>query len=342
MELQFRPAVRKAVPMLMSVAGTSGSGKTYTALLLAAGIAGPNGKVGFLDTENLRGSMYADSPGIVAALPQGYLIMDLTSPFTPARYIAAIDAAENAGIKVLIIDSGSHCWEGVGGCTEMAEADKGRWNRAKIQHRKYINRMLASSMHIILCLRAREKSKIIPAHESPTKKEQTISLGIMPVCEKNTPYEFFLSLQLDEKTHNATPLKVPEPLLHLFPPGKIKLLTKADGEAIRKWNDTGAAMPEADRLQQRARAAAETGMATYQAFWQSITAAQRKSLAGAHAELKALADQVDRESIEEVDRLPDAIEHSIGTQIRCKGVLYEVRDNDETYVWMPIQPTAGK
>lgn len=290
-ELKFRKAERKAVPLIMSISGTSGSGKTYSALLVAAGLAGPTGRVGFIDTENRRGCFYADSPGIMRALPNGFDIMDLDAPFSPARYIAAIDAAEEAGITVLVIDSGSHEWEGTGGCSEMAEVDKGRWNRAKIANRRYVYRLLYSTMHIIVCLRAREKSKIIPKHESKTGKEETISLGILPIAEKNFVFEMLLSLQLDEKTHHAIPVKVPEPLAGLFPGNQM--LTMADGERIRQWNEVGAIMNPTEQLRKRASLEASRGREAYRLFFGSITPAQRKALAPYHEQLKFDAEQVD-------------------------------------------------
>src|SRR3954463_11050162 len=122
-EFVIQDAVRHAVPQIISLSGVSGSGKTYSGILLAGGIAGPNGKIGFLDTENGRGSMYADSPGIVSAIPQGYKRIEMSAPFSPKRYIKAIDAFEKAGFNVLVIDSGSHAWEGDGGCSEIAEND---------------------------------------------------------------------------------------------------------------------------------------------------------------------------------------------------------------------------
>jgi hypothetical protein len=101
MSVIIAPAKRKSVPMLISLAGVSGSGKTYSALLLAAGLAGEKGTIGFLDTENGRGSMYADSPGIQAALPDGYEIAEMREPFAPARYSEAVEAFEGHGCKVL-------------------------------------------------------------------------------------------------------------------------------------------------------------------------------------------------------------------------------------------------
>jgi hypothetical protein len=313
MPLEFKPASRKAVPMIGCVSSVSGGGKTYTSLLLAAGIAGPSGKVGFIDTENGRGEMYADSPGIMAALPNGYLYLRFDPPFSPARYIEHLKAAEDAGITVCIVDSGSHEWEGIGGVDEMAnsEANKkkgnfGRWAIPKSEHKKFVYHLLSSPMHVIVCLRAREKTKQFKRGEvmslsagnvdaaQVADKDCVVSVGLQSVCEKNFQYEATWAVQLDEYSHNAVPVKVPEPLLGMFPKGG-RTLTKADGEAIRKWNETGSAMAEHEQLQKRARMAAEEGLAVYQEFFKGISAAQRKALEGVHAGLKATAEAVDRE-----------------------------------------------
>lgn len=337
--LTFRKAVRQAVPMVMSIAGVSGSGKTYSALLIAAGIAGDKGRVGFIDTENGRGSMYADSPGIKAALPQGFEILDLPAPFSPGRYIEAIDAAEAAGINVLVIDSGSHEWEGTGGCAEMAEKDKGRWNRAKLANKRYVYRLLYSTMHVIVCLRAREKSKIIPKEQSASKKEEYISLGVLPIAEKNFVFEMLLSLQLDEKTHAAIPVKVPEPLLPLFPGGRV--ITKADGERIRLWNETGVIADPGEQLAKRARAAAEDGMRSYKAFFETLTPAQKKSVTPHHAANKAIAEAADREAVsgepEDVEAKPDPVPLPEGFRVRYQGKLWQVAHGEDQSTWIQVQ-----
>ena len=261
MALVFKKAHRKAAPLLISLSGVSGSGKTYSALLLAAGLAGPAGRVGFIDTENNRGTMYADSPGIVKALPDGYDIVQLEPPFTPARYIEAISAAEKTGINVLCIDSTSHEWEGTGGCVEIAENNKLRgmpnWSKAKMEHKKFLNHCLSSPMHIIFCLRAREKVKIVEVNG----KTEVVPIGITAICEKGFVFEQVLSLMLDETTHFAKPVKVPEPLAPLFP--QSHLITKQDGERIRQWNDTGSSADPNEQLKKRARAAADEGTTVY-------------------------------------------------------------------------------
>lgn len=335
MALQFRPAVREAVPMPIAISGPSGSGKTFTGLLIAAGIAGPTGKVGLMDSENGRGKLYADSPGIKKALPNGYLYAELPAPFSPESYIRAIDDAEAAGINVLVIDSGSHEWEGPGGCEEIAEKAPKKWATAKKEHKKFVYRLLYSSMHIIICLRAREKIKIVGKEHIP--------LGILPICEKNFMFEMLLSLQLETGTHHATPVKVPEALQSAFPGGRV--LTKEDGEKIRQWIDSGSAADSDDRLRKRARLVAEDGMRAYTEFFNGITAAQRKMLAATtHAENKAIAekaDQVAKTDIPEVDRLPDEVEQVAGTVMRCNGTDWRVvADAEGNHRWTEAQAAA--
>lgn len=331
MALEFRPAVREAVPMPIALSGPSGSGKTYTALLMAAGIAGVTGKVALLDTENGRGKLYADSPGIRKALPNGYLYAELTS-FAPSDYIGAIDDAEAAGITVLVIDSGSHEWEGPGGCDEIAEKAHKKWITAKKEHKKFVYRMLYSTMHIIICLRAREKVKVVGS--------QYIPMGILPICEKNFMFEMLLSLQLQDGTHYAAPVKIPEALAGVFPGGRM--LTKDDGAKIREWIDSGSVGNSDDRTKKRARLAAESGMKAYLDFFASLTPSQRKILAAStHAENKSVAEAVDKEGeIPEVDKLPDAIEQVVGTLMRCNGSTFAVVDSEDGYRWAETQAAA--
>lgn len=305
--MEIKRAVRHSVPMIVSLSGVSGSGKTFSALLVAAGLAGPDGKVGFIDTENGRGCMYADSPGIMAALPGGYNTIELGPPFHPNRYVEAIDTFENAGYRVVVIDSGSHAWSGEGGCTDIAEKDKGRWNHAKLANKRFVNRLLFSSMHIVVCLRAQEKSKIIKLSNG---KEETISLGILPISEKGFPFEMLLSFFMEERTNLATAIKCPEPLRQIF--AAPRLLTKKDGELIRSWNDTGIATDPDAQLTKRSRAVAEGGVEKYRAFFAALTKEQRKALAGVHEENKKTAEEASRipvfGSAEEPVEWPDAFD----------------------------------
>ena len=60
MSFEIKPAVREKTHVLVSLAGPSGCGKTYSALLMARGLVGSSGKIGFIDTEAKRARHYAD------------------------------------------------------------------------------------------------------------------------------------------------------------------------------------------------------------------------------------------------------------------------------------------
>lgn len=229
--MKIEPVKRAGARVVIGLAGTSGSGKTYSAILLAYGMAGRVGnKVGFLDTENRRGSLYAD------ILPNGdkFLIGYLMPPFSPAAYIEAIDSFEKAGVEVLVIDSVTHEYEGEGGCEDIANDGNPklpRWNIAKREHKKFVNRMLFSSMHIIVCVRAREKTDM----KNP---KAIVSLGIQPVQEKNFMFEMTASLMMRDEGESQKLLKVPAELRGALG-REVGYLTIEDGEAVRAWVDGG-------------------------------------------------------------------------------------------------------
>jgi hypothetical protein len=343
-DFNFTPAQRRAVRLLISLSSVSGGGKTYSALLLAAGLAGPGGKVGMIDTESERGTMYADSPGIMKALPGGYLISQMNPPFAPQRYVAAITAAENAGVDVLVIDSTSHEWEGVGGCCDIAEATKlggmDNWAKAKTEHKKFLYRCLLSSMHIVFCLRARDKVKIL---KGVPAKDMVVPLGIQPIAEKGFVFEMTLAFNLDEITHFAVPAKVPEPLVPLFP--KEHLLTVADGERIREWNETAPPPVAAEQILKRARLAAEQGMAVYKSFYDALSKPQQLVLKGAaHAENKAVAAVADKADgppagLENLAEFPD---QPVDEWYRVDGKFYRMNEEAGNYrEWNPKEENAG-
>ena len=58
-ELVFTPAAPGNEAWLIALVGASGAGKTNSALRLARGIAGPNGRIGVADTENKRAKFFA-------------------------------------------------------------------------------------------------------------------------------------------------------------------------------------------------------------------------------------------------------------------------------------------
>jgi hypothetical protein len=203
----FRPAVREQVGLIIGLAGGTGSGKTRSAMRLAAGIAGDD-PFAVIDTEAGRAKHYADD----FKFDHG----DLVPPFTPDRYTEAIIAADKAGYPVIVVDSMSHEWAGDGGVLDMQESELDRmagndygkrervklaaWIKPKMQHKHMVQKLLQVRAHLILCFRAEPKIEMVKKDgklEMQAKQSLVGKDGWIPICEKNLPFEttcYFLLL----------------------------------------------------------------------------------------------------------------------------------------------------
>jgi hypothetical protein len=148
--LTLQRAKRAKVKLKIALSGPSGSGKTMSALKLARGLVGDWSKIAVIDTENGSASLYSHLGP--------YNTMQLGAPYSPERYIEAIKACTDAGMECVIIDSMTHEWNGRGGCLEIVDQLGGRyqdWSKVTPRHRKFIDAMLQSPMHIIGTMRTK-------------------------------------------------------------------------------------------------------------------------------------------------------------------------------------------
>lgn len=284
--INIRKAEREGARLVIGLAGISGSGKTLSALMLAYGLANGDGtKVGFLDTENRRGSLYAsddtyekiqESLGLKER-PDAFWIGDLEPPFSPQRYIDAIREFEQAGVEVLVIDSISHEWEGTGGCEEiatLANPMKPQWNRAKAEHKRFMNALLQSNMHIICCIRAREKVKLVKVNGKTEYEPQ----GIMPVTEKNVMFEMTASLMMWDSGSAQQVMKCPEELRGILG-RETGYISAQDGLALRQWVQGGNKLdPKVEAYRNKLRGVTEQGAQYTQECWDKTPANIRKAL----------------------------------------------------------------
>ena len=284
--LQIRKAKREGARLIIGLAGPSGEGKTFSALLLAYGLARGDGtKVGVLDTENRRGSLYADEPlfGMVKkqlgmkANPEPFLIGDLYAPFSPSRYIEAIKEFQAAGVEVLVIDSATHEYEGTGGCIEIAEAGNPKipnWNRAKAEHKRFMNAVLQCDMHVIFCVRAREKA----TPEKVDGKTVFRDLGMQPIQEKNFMFEMTASLMLRDSGARQDVMKCPADLRGIMGRGE-GYLTAADGLALRAWVDGAKQLdPNVERYRNALQMKTEAGVSAVRDAWGKTPDAIKQAL----------------------------------------------------------------
>lgn len=286
--LEIKPAVRGGSKAIIALAGETGDGKTYTALKIARGMVNKSSEIGFLDTEHKRGSLYAH------ILDGHFMIGDLVPPFSPSRYSAAIKEFQEAGIKALVIDSGSHEWEGEGGCDDIANAKVGKmdnWIGAKREHKKFMNTLLHCDMHVIICLRAREKTDF----KNPAKP---VSLGVKPICEKNFMFEMMASVLMLNQGKSQKWLKMPEELKSAFGTGE-GYLGEETGRKILQWIDTGDKEdPAITKIKSEMLMACEFGLAGVIAIWNKCTPAQKKKLEAHKNVCKEAAEEYERQEKE--------------------------------------------
>ena len=241
MAFTFRPAIRDNVSLLIGLAGSSGSGKTYTAMRLASGMMSDARPFAVIDTEAGRAKHYADQ----FRFDHG----DLRPPFEPRAYADAIAAADAAGYPVIVVDSCSHEHAGEGGILDMQEAEFARlggrdavkmlsWVKPKGEHRRMMSRLLQIRAHLILCFRAEEKIEMVRGKDGGMEVRKKVTPtgldGWVPICEKTLPYELTASfLLMASRPGVPLPIKLQEQHRALFPLDQP--ITEDSGRRLAEW-----------------------------------------------------------------------------------------------------------
>lgn len=310
--LNIRPATRGGSKAIIGIAGPSGSGKTFTALLIARGMVNKASEIGFLDTENKRGSLYAD------ILDGEFMIGDLYPPFSPKRYSDAIKEFQDAGVKVLVIDTVSHEWEGEGGCDDIANAPlkagkkMANWIGAKREHKSFMNTLLQCNMNVICCIRAREKTDF----KDPMKP---VSLGMQPICEKNFMFEMTASIMMYNEGKMQHFTKVPEFLKEAFGSGSGYLGLETGQKIIHWINEGEKPDPAIEKIKSEMLMACESGIDAVVKIWTSLTPAQKKKVEAHKNMCKEAAAEYERQA-KEADQTPQEqlSERQEGSQLKIE------------------------
>lgn len=230
----IRKVEKRKSKLRIGVFGTSGSGKTYSSILLASGFC-PLSKVCIIDTENGSADLYEGLGN--------YNVITLTPPFSPERYIQAIKAAESSGMEVVIVDSISHEWEGEGGCLEIVEqltraSSSGNsytvWGKVTPRHNAFIQAILQSHCHIIAT--ARKKQDYILVEKNGKKVPE--KAGLKEITREGFDYEMTIAFDLNQG-HLATTSK---DRTGLFMDKPEFTITKETGEILKQWSEEGVDM----------------------------------------------------------------------------------------------------
>lgn len=325
--IRFIPVAELNDPLTLSIglSGGSGTGKTYTALLMARGIAetvtGRKGApIGYVDTENRRALHYKTAfpemchYDFTALDDRGDLV-----GFGPERWIAVIDAAEAAELPVLILDSFSHAWEGVGGVLDLHATTLDRltrgddskkdarsqlaWAEVKPRYRRLIDRIVRAKTNIIICTRAKPVMQsgfggnAKNARKTKTRRED---VPWDPASDGDLMFEMTTMVILDPSAPGCPvhQIKVADQFKALLDPRRP--MGADTGRAMAEWAKGQGDAQKQKAILDAAREQARAGSDAMRVWWKDNPekAAVARSIL---AELKDLAEAADRDAAQVED-----------------------------------------
>lgn len=297
----FKPAASftERAGLFVSLTGGTNSGKTFSALRLARGIAGPQGKIAVLDTEGGRTLHLKEQFQFDVSL--------MDPPFRPERFSQAAIDAETASYDVLVIDSFSMEWVGLGGVLDWQAQEHQRlggkdstkalsWSAPKQSHKAMVYSLLQRRMPIVFSIRG-EETFVPPS----TKLFKSIT-------NKQFPFEVTVSFRLEAERKGYIDLSDPKSWkmegAHqaIFRDGDR--ISEEQGAALAAWA-RGApiqtrAPAERQPVQQEpklfgiARQRAALGSFEFAAWKSRLSERQQDALLDIDDELNAAADDADR------------------------------------------------
>ena len=186
--LHIRPSTRNRAKIKLALQGCAGSGKTYSALLLAYGMTSDWSKIAVIDSENGSADLYAHLGT--------YNVVSLGGDYSPENYIEAITLCENAGMEVIIVDSISQCWDYLLDFHAGLQGNSfANWAKVTPRQNAFIQRILNSSCHVICTMRSKQEyvlnernGKMIPE-----------KVGLKAVQRDNVDYEFTIVFDVNMK-----------------------------------------------------------------------------------------------------------------------------------------------
>jgi AAA domain len=190
-QLAFSPATKEQAKARIALTGPTGSGKTYTALVIGTALAK---KVALIDTEHGSASKYADE--------YAFDTLQFAS-FEPVSLVDALAVAAHEAYEVVIVDSLSHFWSGTGGMLEQVDNAAKRsgagssfagWKEVRPMERAMIEALLAYPGHIIVTMRTKTEY-VVETDDRGRKVPRKV--GLKPEQREGIEYEFDIVGDLD-------------------------------------------------------------------------------------------------------------------------------------------------
>lgn len=218
--LSFRKAARRQAKIKIGLQGSSGSGKSYSALLLAYGLAGDWPKIAVIDSENNSADLYAHLGD--------YNVVPISAPFTPEKYVEALQLCHQHQMEVVVIDSMSHEWENlVDAHSKMPGNTFQNWGKITPRHNAFVNAILQAPMHVIGTIRSKQDYVM----SEKNGKQVPEKVGLKGITRDGMDYELTVVFDIDTR-HMASASKDRTNLFVNKPDFQISADT---GKAIKNW-----------------------------------------------------------------------------------------------------------
>lgn len=235
--LELKKAAREQVKIKIGLAGSAGSGKTASSLLLGYGIVGDWSKIALIDTENRSSELYAGAKFGDVTIGD-FNVIHIAPPFTPEKYIEAMDMCLKASeIELIILDSMSQEWDGKGGVLEIHTNMPGNsftnWGKLTPRHNRFIDSIIHANKFVICTMRTKQDYVLVEKNG----KQVPEKVGLKAITREGVDYEFTLVFDIDIK-HHATSSK---DRTNLFMDKPDFVVTPETGMTIKKWCESGVA-----------------------------------------------------------------------------------------------------
>jgi len=198
----FRKAKAEQAALKMGLYGPPGSGKTFTALLMAEGLAAKcNKRVAMVDTEH-GSDFYCKTVASRQVHPAAF---DFDAMYTKSitDVVGAVKSLKPEEYGVVILDSMTHLWqaciEAYGGKqTSAGTIPMHAWGKIKKPYKDLMSYLLSSPMHVIICGR----QGVDYATDEETNELKAV--GVKMKAEGETPYEPHILIRMESKKPEKT------------------------------------------------------------------------------------------------------------------------------------------
>ena len=201
-----KPQAQKAA-LKMAMYGPAGSGKTFTALLVAEGLARQTGKrIAYLDTE-FGTAFYGQAVAERGVHPQAF-DFDVLYTKSITQALDAVRGLDHTTHGALVIDSISHIWDAAitaytGKRTKAGTVPLHAWGAIKKPYKELMHLLLASPAHVLIC--GRQGNDFAEDDDTGELK----NLGFKMRAEGETAYEPDVLVRLESHKPGKKATAVP-------------------------------------------------------------------------------------------------------------------------------------